>query len=225
VTVCSFSASATCYVELNGRLRPRAIIRKLFWDTGYAFWISKSMRKRRSCTVALWSIWCFVIPSPYATGMNKLVCPNSQDADLWSPGTIDHAEPTVVGQATERITRLDSNDQRSRKLKDEFELPVAPMHRRDGVLLGGNKIDRLKQDGVTLAIAEHRQAVPSDVLSTNNPESAFAKFEAAFAEAKVPDCLRKDGLKRQPPRIGFFVFQGVLAFPFVALAKIRGKCL
>lgn len=27
------------------------------------------------------------------------------------------------------------------------------------------------------------------------------------------------------PRIGFFVFQGVLALPFVALAKVRGKCI
>jgi hypothetical protein len=183
------------------------------------------MRKRHSCTVALWSILCFVMPSPYATGKNKLVSANSQDADLWSPSTTNHAEPTVAGQATERITRLDSNDQRSRKLKDEFGLPVASMHHREGVLLDGNKIDRSQQGVVALAIAEHRQALPSDVLSTNNPESEFAKFEAAFAEAKVPDCLRKDGLKRQPPRIGFFVFQGVLAFPFVALAKIRGKCL
>jgi len=41
----------------------------------------------------------------------------------------------------------------------------------------------------------------------------------------VPECLREDGLKRQPPRILFFGFQGMLAFPFVALAKIRGKCL
>jgi len=183
------------------------------------------MRKRHGCTVALWSIFCFVMPSPCAIGMNELVFANPQDADLWSPGTTDHAEPTVAGQATGRITRLDSNGQRSRELKDEFGLPVAPIHYRDGVLLGGNKSDRSKQDLVALAIAEHRQAVPSDVLSTNNPESEFAKFEAAFAEAKVPDCLRKDGLKRQPPRIGFFVFQGVLAFPFVALAKIRGKCL
>lgn len=63
-------------------------------------------------------------------------------------------------------------------------------------------------------------AVP--VISTDKPSS---KFAVAFAEAKVPDCLHAEGLKRQPPHIGPFVFMGVLAFPFVALAKIRGKCI
>lgn len=43
---------------------------------------------------------------------------------------------------------------------------------------------------------------------------------AAFNEAKVPDCLHSDGLKRQPT----FFLMGVLALPFIPIAKLRGKC-
>lgn len=44
---------------------------------------------------------------------------------------------------------------------------------------------------------------------------------AAFIEAKVPDCLHSDGLKRQPT----FLLAGYLALPFIAVAKVRGKCI
>jgi hypothetical protein len=44
---------------------------------------------------------------------------------------------------------------------------------------------------------------------------------AAFIEAKVPDCLHSDGLKRQPT----FFLNGYLALPFIAIAKVRGKCI
>jgi len=44
---------------------------------------------------------------------------------------------------------------------------------------------------------------------------------AAFIEAKVPDCLHADGLKRQPT----FFLTGYLALPFIAIAKVRGKCI
>lgn len=48
----------------------------------------------------------------------------------------------------------------------------------------------------------------------------YDQFAADFAEAKVPDCLRSEGLKRQPT----FFLTGLLALPFVAVAKLRGKC-
>ena len=44
---------------------------------------------------------------------------------------------------------------------------------------------------------------------------------AAFIEAKVPDCLHADGLKRQPT----FLLTGYLALPFIVVAKVRGKCI
>jgi len=48
----------------------------------------------------------------------------------------------------------------------------------------------------------------------------YETFGRDFTEAKVPDCLHADGLKRQPT----FFLGGVLALPFIAVAKIRGKC-
>ncbi|MEW6024356.1 MAG: hypothetical protein AB1807_19710 [Pseudomonadota bacterium] len=50
--------------------------------------------------------------------------------------------------------------------------------------------------------------------------TAYENFGRDFSEAKVPDCLHADGLKRQPT----FFLGGVLALPFIAVAKIRGKC-
>jgi hypothetical protein len=51
--------------------------------------------------------------------------------------------------------------------------------------------------------------------------TAYETFGRDFSEAKVPDCLHADGLKRQPT----FFLSGLLALPFVAVAKIRGKCI
>lgn len=69
---------------------------------------------------------------------------------------------------------------------------------------------------------ERGRGTSGAVLSADKRPS---KFAVDFAEARVPDCLHSEGLKRQPPHIGPFVFIGVLALPFVALAKIRGKCI
>lgn len=52
----------------------------------------------------------------------------------------------------------------------------------------------------------------------------YEQFAAAFSEAKVPDCLHPDGLKRQPTNLGPIGVVGVYALPFVAIAKLRGKC-
>lgn len=52
----------------------------------------------------------------------------------------------------------------------------------------------------------------------------YQRFGAEFAEARVPDCLHPDGLKRQPTGIGPVQLSGLLALPFVAIAKLRGKC-
>jgi hypothetical protein len=52
----------------------------------------------------------------------------------------------------------------------------------------------------------------------------YTEFAQQFSEARVPDCLHGDALKRQPPRIGPIGFSDLYAVPFVVLAKIRGKC-
>lgn len=52
----------------------------------------------------------------------------------------------------------------------------------------------------------------------------YEQFAAAFSEAKVPDCLHPDGLKRQPTNLGPIGVVGVYALPFVAIARLRGKC-
>lgn len=52
----------------------------------------------------------------------------------------------------------------------------------------------------------------------------YDTFAADFDAAAVPGCLRPDGLKRQPPRIGFLGLGGLLGLPFILLAKARGKC-
>lgn len=48
----------------------------------------------------------------------------------------------------------------------------------------------------------------------------YENFGRDFSEAKVPDCLHPDGLKRQPT----FFLAGLLAVPFVLVAAVRGKC-
>jgi hypothetical protein len=68
----------------------------------------------------------------------------------------------------------------------------------------------------TLAVQAAPPRHEADVLAGDKYQS----FSEQFSAAKVPDCLHQDGLKRQPT----FFFTGLLALPFVAVAKLRGKC-
>lgn len=126
-------------------------------------------------------------------------------------------------QEIQRGTRDDLDESGYPQAEDEFGLPLVLSYK--AVPTEGNRIARWKEEAVALATSDHSRDPSSGTLGAEYPNNEFSKFSEAFSEAKVPDCLRKDGLKRQPPRILFFAFQGVLAFPFVALAKIRGKCL
>ena len=83
------------------------------------------------------------------------------------------------------------------------------------------------------AVAQAVRETLSDIRSTAQPRDqdggalrgdSVDQFTALMAEARVPDCLHQDGLKRQPTGIGPFAIGGVLALPFVAVAKLRGKC-
>jgi len=70
------------------------------------------------------------------------------------------------------------------------------------------------------SVLDESPAIPrlheADTLRANQ----YDKFSRQVDEATVPDCLHADGLKRQPT----FFLSGWLALPFVAVAKIRGKC-
>lgn len=84
------------------------------------------------------------------------------------------------------------------------------------------------RDAVRAVLAEEaqvRDALPQPAMQQVTIRAdKYEHFAAAFAEAKVPDCLRPDGLSRQPTNIGPIGVVGVYALPFVAIARLRGKC-
>lgn len=82
------------------------------------------------------------------------------------------------------------------------------------------------RDAVHAVLAEDAKAAEGQPVMQQVTVRAdkYEKFAAAFSEAKVPDCLHDDGLKRQPTNLGPIGLGGILAAPFVAVAKLRGKC-
>ncbi|HEY0588126.1 MAG TPA: hypothetical protein VGD52_18465 [Pseudoduganella sp.] len=78
------------------------------------------------------------------------------------------------------------------------------------------------QQAVRAAAAETPVPVPGMADFSGGEE--VRRLDLAFKEAEVPDCLHSEGLKRQPPVILFIPVSGVLALPFVGIAKLRGKC-
>jgi hypothetical protein len=95
---------------------------------------------------------------------------------------------------------------------------------------GGRLTDkRIKEAvGATIAAAPDKDSVPANqqdaLRAPMLSAEQYKKFEKEFAYAKVPYCLGDEGLKFQPPRIGFISFSGLLAVPFVLVAAARGKC-
>ncbi len=78
------------------------------------------------------------------------------------------------------------------------------------------------EDEKAISEAESKaKAIPYRFSASSRPDQdKYEKFEETFADAKVPGCLSAQGLKRQPT----FIFQGLLALPFIAVAAVRGKC-
>ena len=95
---------------------------------------------------------------------------------------------------------------------EKVKTPAAPSLR---ARLDGDAIRKAVKATLTDA-DDYPQLYQGDTLSG----AAYEQFGREFHEAKVPDCLHPDGLKRQPT----FFLSGLLALPFVAVAKIRGKC-
>ncbi|WP_075792588.1 hypothetical protein [Massilia putida] len=82
---------------------------------------------------------------------------------------------------------------------------------------------RLDEDAIRKAVRDTLAEKPdnprlheADTLRANR----YDIFARQVEDATVPDCLHADGLKRQPT----FFLTGLLALPFVAVAKVRGKC-
>lgn len=80
--------------------------------------------------------------------------------------------------------------------------------------------DRATIRAAIRSVLDEQPAIPrlheADTLRANQ----YDKFSRQVEEATVPDCLHADGLKRQPT----FFLNGLLALPFIAVAKVRGKC-
>jgi hypothetical protein len=84
----------------------------------------------------------------------------------------------------------------------------------------GDRADPVVRKAVAEAIAAEPPPPP---LLQSAPAFSVVKSDimtAAFIEAKVPDCLHSEGLKRQPT----FFLGGYLALPFIAVAALRGVC-
>jgi hypothetical protein len=98
--------------------------------------------------------------------------------------------------------------------------PVAPL------------LPRLTEDAIHKAVREvldespKANGVPHATAALRGDK--YENFSRQFSEAAVPDCLGPDGLKHQPTAIvtksWVFGVSGVLAAPFVLVAKMRGKC-
>jgi hypothetical protein len=84
--------------------------------------------------------------------------------------------------------------------------------------------DSVVEQAVLATLAELRPAAASgkpEVLGA----TAAAKFARDVDYARLPGCLRTDGLKFQPTQLGPFTVHGIRAgFPFMVIAKLRGKC-
>jgi len=80
--------------------------------------------------------------------------------------------------------------------------------------------DRATIRAAIRSVLDEQPAIPrlheADTLRTNQ----YDRFSRQVEEATVPDCLHADGLKRQPT----FFLSGLLALPFIAVGKVRGKC-
>ncbi|MFC5513739.1 hypothetical protein ACFPOU_21795 [Massilia jejuensis] len=82
---------------------------------------------------------------------------------------------------------------------------------------------RLDKETIRAAIAAlpaERHPDPGRREAPALSATAHDAFARDFAAARLPDCLHAEGLRNQPT----FFLGGVLALPFIAVAKLRGVC-
>lgn len=103
---------------------------------------------------------------------------------------------------------------------DKKDAYLQPMLTAAEVKAMGARVDPVVRKAIAEALAAEPQ--PSS-LPQSGPSFSSAHTDvmtAAFNEARVPDCLHSDGLKRQPT----FLLSGYLALPFIPIAALRGVC-
>jgi hypothetical protein len=83
------------------------------------------------------------------------------------------------------------------------------------------RVDPAVSKAIAEVLAAEAQPLPTYTTSVAFSAPRSDTMTAAFIEAKVPDCLHSEGLKRQPT----FFLTGYLALPFIPIAKLRGKCI
>jgi hypothetical protein len=79
--------------------------------------------------------------------------------------------------------------------------------------------DKVISDAVRETLSEapdNARRYEADTIRGNS----YDEFSHQFSEARLPDCLHSEGLQRQPT----FFLGGLLALPFIAVAKLRGVC-
>lgn len=86
---------------------------------------------------------------------------------------------------------------------------------------------RLDRDAIRAAIADlpaepepNPRRREADTVGDTLSAMPYQAFSQDFARARLPNCLQSEGLKNQPT----FFLNGVLALPFIAVAKLRGVC-
>jgi hypothetical protein len=105
--------------------------------------------------------------------------------------------------------------------KDSYLDTPAPLSAAEVKALQGHT-DPVAQKAVADTVAADPAPAPTPVQAgvvSLNPVKQDV-MTAAFNEAKVPDCLHSEGLKRQPT----FFLTGLLALPFIPIAFLRGVC-
>lgn len=102
--------------------------------------------------------------------------------------------------------------------KDPFNAPTTPQV--EAKAMQGHVSAEISK-AVAEALKSEPAPLPYYQSAATFSSTNSAIMTAAFIEAKVPDCLHSDGLKRQPT----FLLTGYLALPFIVVAKVRGKCI
>ncbi|MES2071174.1 MAG: hypothetical protein V4488_12555 [Pseudomonadota bacterium] len=131
--------------------------------------------------------------------------------------TAGHAGPvTTIAEAPAHVAPA---AEAALELPPDIDRPGSGSHLK----LDGKAIARAYRDGRSDL---HKMADAAGKTLELPPLGKMQKFDAAMAEAAVPDCfaLGQDPLKHNPPKLGQVALSGLLVIPFYVEAIAKGKC-